>query len=142
MHEGPSPNIEDEANSFGAEFLMPRREIRGALYALNMAKLADHKRHWKVSMAALIQRAFELKTITDSQRRYLFINLTRRSGTRLHEPFEADVPREKPQLFGKIIRQHLTELGFSVRELAKMLFFENESEFRADILGEQNLRLV
>ena len=68
MHEGPSPNIEDEANSFGAEFLMPRREIRGALYALNMAKLADHKRHWKVSMAALIQRAFELKGVRRANR--------------------------------------------------------------------------
>lgn len=142
MHEGPGANIEEEANLFGAEFLMPRREIRGALYTLNMQKLADHKRHWKVSMAALIQRAFELKTITDAQRRYLFINLTRRSGTRLHEPFEGDIPREQPRLFGRIVRQHLTELGFSILELSKMLFFGNEDEFRIEILGERSLKLV
>ena len=142
MHEGPGSNIEEEANLFGAEFLMPRREIRGALYALNMAKLADHKRHWKVSMAALIQRAYELKTITDAQRRYLYINLTRRSGTRLHEPFEGDIPREQPQLFGRIVRQHLTDLGFSIRELSRMLFFAKEDEFRTEILGERSLKLV
>jgi|tagenome__1003787_1003787.scaffolds.fasta_scaffold19772649_1 Zn-dependent peptidase ImmA (M78 family) len=52
MHNGPSLEMEDEANGFAAEFLMPRREIKGSLFGLNMAKLAELKRHWCVSMAA------------------------------------------------------------------------------------------
>src|ERR1019366_9937990 len=80
MHESATPTMEVEANAFAAEFLAPRKEIKGSLLGLNMAKLADLKRHWKMSMQALIMRAYELKTITESQRRYLFINVAKRSG--------------------------------------------------------------
>src|SRR5207253_274668 len=73
MHRYPNPEMEDQANSFAAEFLMPRRQIRASLYNLTLAKLVQLKRIWKVSMAALIHRAFELKTITEAQRKYLYI---------------------------------------------------------------------
>jgi len=55
MHQlSSSPDIEDEANRFAAEFMMPRREIKASLYRLNLAKLTDLKRDWKVSMPALV----------------------------------------------------------------------------------------
>jgi Zn-dependent peptidase ImmA (M78 family)/transcriptional regulator with XRE-family HTH domain len=142
MHRFPTAEMEIEANEFAAEFLMPRREIKASLYGLTMAKLADLKRFWRVSMAALIMRAYELKTITDSQRRYLFINVSKRSGGRLHEPLESEIPPEQPQLFQRLIRTHVEELGYSVPELLRLLFISDEQQFRNQYLGEKRLRLV
>lgn len=142
LHEAASPTMEDEANEFAAEFLAPRKEIKGSLFGLNMAKLAALKRHWKISMQALIQRAYELKTITDSQRRYLFINVVKRSGSRIHEPLESEIPLESPSLFTRLLHQHLDELGYSVNDLAHMLFFKNADALKCEYLGERRLRLV
>jgi Zn-dependent peptidase ImmA (M78 family) len=141
LHRFPTSEMEDEANEFAGEFLMPRREIKSSLYGLTMAKLAELKRYWKVSMQALIQRAYELKTITNSQRRYLFISVAKRSGGRVHEPLESEMPREHPELFSNLIRKHLEELGYSIPDLLKFLFMD-EDELGTDYLGERRLRLV
>jgi Zn-dependent peptidase ImmA (M78 family) len=107
-----------------------------------MAKLADLKRHWKMSMQALIMRAYELKTITESQRRYLFINVAKRSGSRIHEPLESEIPVEQPHLFYRLIHQHLELLGYSIHELAQLMFVKDEDVFRAQYLRERRLRIV
>ena len=91
MHRFPNQNMESEANSFAAEFLMPRKQIKGSLYNLNLAKLVQLKRTWKVSMAALVERAYALKTMTENQRRYFYINMARR-GYKMHEPAESEFP--------------------------------------------------
>lgn len=141
MHKFANPKMEEEANAFAAEFLMPRKEIKPALYRLNIAKLMDLKSEWKVSMAALIQRAYDLKTITEAQRRYMFINLSKH-GWRLREPEETDIPVEHPELFPSLIRTHLNELSYSVRELSTLMFVRNETEFRSTYLAPKGLRLV
>ncbi len=141
MHKFANPTMEDEANSFASEFLMPRKEIKAALYRLNIPKLIELKGEWNVSMAALIQRAYELKTITEAQRRYMFINMSR-NGWRLREPPETDVPVEHPELFPRLLQTHLNELGYSVRELSTLMFVQNEAEFRTTYLTPKGLRLV
>jgi Zn-dependent peptidase ImmA (M78 family)/DNA-binding XRE family transcriptional regulator len=133
---------EDEANEFAAEFLMPRREIKPLLYNLTMAKLADLKRMWKVSMQALIERAYQLKTITEYQRRLFYMNMNRGGRSRIHEPLEHEYAPERPELFMRLVRAHLDQLGYSIRELAQFLFMTNERSFRADFLGEKGLSLV
>jgi Zn-dependent peptidase ImmA (M78 family)/transcriptional regulator with XRE-family HTH domain len=142
MHRDFDPNMETEANQFMAEFLMPRREIKSALFNLNMAKLAELKRYWKVSMQALVHRAYELKTITENQRRYLYINITKRTGSRIHEPLESEMPIEQPGLFNRLVQIHLGKLGYSTTQFAKMLFFADDSEFRSQVFGEKRLMLV
>jgi Zn-dependent peptidase ImmA (M78 family)/DNA-binding XRE family transcriptional regulator len=142
LHRFPTPNMEEEANEFAAEFLMPRREIKPSLYNLTMAKLADLKRIWKVSMQALIERAFQLRTITEYQRRLFYINLNRNGRSRIHEPLENEYPPERPQLFAKMLKTHLQELGYSIKQLMILLFMTNEQRFRAEILGERGLSLV
>jgi Zn-dependent peptidase ImmA (M78 family)/transcriptional regulator with XRE-family HTH domain len=142
LHNFPKPDMEKEANEFAAEFLMPRKEIKPSLYGLTMAKIADLKRYWKVSMAALIMRAYELKTITESQRKYLFINVAKRSGGRIHEPLESEMPLEEPQVFDRLIKTHVHDLAYTPGQLSNILFFDDEQEFRNEYLGEQRLRLV
>ena len=143
LHHGqmPTAEMETEANNFAAEFMMPRREIKPSLYGLTMAKLAMLKRHWKVSMQAIIQRAFELKVITDSQRRYLFINVAKKTGSRIHEPLEGEIPIEQPQLFRSLMDTH-TGLGYSTDELAHLMLYRDVDEFRTQCLGEKRLQLM
>ncbi|HKW97184.1 MAG TPA: XRE family transcriptional regulator [Bryobacteraceae bacterium] len=140
MHDYPDPDIENQANQFAAEFLMPRKHIKASLYNLTLAKLAQLKRIWKVSMAALIQRAHELKTITDNQRRYLFMALSKR-GNRLREPAETDIQIERSVRLRSLVKSHV-DMGFSTRDLMGMLFVSDENEFKSTYLGLNQLSLV
>lgn len=141
LHRYPNPDMEREANEFAAEFLMPRREIKASLYSLTLAKLVQLKRIWKVSMAALVQRAFELGTITDAQRRYLYINMAKR-GYRTREPIEADVPLESPALVAKMVRSHVEKLGYTEGQLMSLLYMRDPAELKSVYLGENLLQLV
>ncbi len=94
--------IEDDAQVFAAEFLMPADEIRRELLPpLTLTKVARLKPKWGVSMQALIVRAKSLDLISQRQYRYLFQQLASR-GWRDAEPTNLDVPIEKPRLIAKM----------------------------------------
>jgi Zn-dependent peptidase ImmA (M78 family)/transcriptional regulator with XRE-family HTH domain len=116
MHSAPAPNQEDEANAFAAEFLMPAREIKPQLRKLDMAKLADLKRHWKVSMQALIYRARTLETITARQERSWWMRFNK-LGYKKVEPIE--IPREEPTLIKRVIEFHRSQHGYTDAELSR-----------------------
>lgn len=126
MHKFPSEKMEEEANMFASEYLMPASDIKPNLAYLTLHKLADLKLHWKVSMAALVYRATALGMITPRQSQYLFMQLSK-AGYKTREPVELDVPKEVPVLLRKIIDVHVNDLNYSVEEIAKILHVE-ESE--------------
>jgi Zn-dependent peptidase ImmA (M78 family) len=128
MHRSQSPQMEDEAMGFASEFLMPAREIKASLYNLSIPKLAQLKAYWKVSMQALVERAYRLKTITPSQRRYLYMQFSG-FGYRLREPEETDIPREKPSMLKELVDTHIKELGYSMCDLSGLMMM-NEPEVR------------
>ena len=140
MHRFPNSEMETEANAFAAEFLMPQKQIKSSLYGLTWAKLIDLKAHWKVSMAAIVQRAYELRTITAAQRQYQFTQLSMR-GYKTREPEETDVPFERPGLVNELIQAHTKQLGYSANDLAGLLLIEPE-ELRTSYLEKDRLRLV
>ncbi len=70
-------NVEEEADRFAAEFLMPEQEIGTSLYALNIPKLTRLKGYWKVSMGAILRRARDIGKITDRQYRNLWEQMSR-----------------------------------------------------------------
>ena len=139
LHTFPSPTMEEEANRFAGEFLMPGREIKSSLHRLSIPKLAQLKSHWKVSMQAIIERAYHLGTISPSQRKYLFIQFGR-FGYRLREPMETDIPREKPAMLKELIDTHIKELGYSVSDLSELIVMK-EPEVR-ELYIEQRSRMV
>jgi Zn-dependent peptidase ImmA (M78 family) len=139
MHGFPTADMEDEANSFAAEFMMPRREIKPSLYGLTLPKLMDLKREWGISMAALVQRGYDLKTLTDAQRKYMFINFGKK-GWRMKEP--VDIPIEKPALLNQLLSAHMNDLGYSHGDMSKLLFIRKESDFREAYIDKPGLRLV
>jgi Zn-dependent peptidase ImmA (M78 family) len=120
MHPIPNPNMEEQADRFAAEFLMPKDEIKPSLHQFSLAKAANLKPYWKVSMWALIRRAFDLRTITESQYRYLSMRMSA-MGYRKQEPLELDFPVEEPKVYQGLIDVHLKKLGYSLEDLSKLL---------------------
>ncbi len=89
--------LEEQANLFASEFLMPEQSIRHELAPpITLAGLAKLKPRWGVSIQALIRRAYALEVITQRQYKYLFQKLSAR-GWRTREPDELAVRVEKPR---------------------------------------------
>jgi len=134
MHVLPNPDMEEQANRFAAEFLLPEREVRSDLHDLTLARLSILKRYWRVSMAALLKRAGDLGTITPNQARYLWAQMAR-AGYKTREPVELDVTGEKPQLLHDLVATHREELGYSLDDLREILPL-NEEELRSWYLAD------
>lgn len=118
--------LEDEAFAFAAEFLTPAREISGQLARVTMQRLAALKRHWRVSMAALLRRASEMGRVGQREERRLWIQL-RKGGP--EEPVGIDP--ERPMFVRSLVEVHLKELGYTVGDLCNALHMEPD-ELRAD----------
>ena len=71
MHRIPTPTMEEEADRFAAEFLMPASDIKSDLKEMTIEKAAYLKPFWRASMQSLIYRAKTLKVITAGQENYL-----------------------------------------------------------------------
>ena len=120
MHKFPSETMEEEANRFSSEFLMPAAEIKPYVRNVRLANLATLKQIWKVSMGALLERARQLKTISPTQYRYMRINFGKlHYNTR--EPAELDIPVEKPTLISGLVAAHVEQLRYSPDDLAAFL---------------------
>lgn len=129
MHRLSTETMEDEANRFASEFLMPAETIKPQLSGLRLDKLAQLKLHWKVSMQAILMKAKDLGSIGERQYRYLWGQMGS-LGYRLSEPIEYAIPQEKPSLLSDIVTTHLKEIGFGITELAELLKL-HEDEFTA-----------
>ncbi|MEI7028289.1 XRE family transcriptional regulator [Paenibacillus sp. y28] len=144
MHRVPPSNnedIEEQADKFASEFLMPRADIQSSFYDLNLKKLAALKMYWKVSMAALLKRAGDLGKVTERYSRYLWMQMGT-AGYRNQEPLELTPPQENPTLLDDIIEVHQTELSYSPLDLS-MAIGLNNAEFQSLYLKKvHHLRLV
>lgn len=87
--------LEDEADEFAGEFLMPREAmLKEITVPVTLPTLLPLKKRWKVSLQALIRRAYELGVISQRQYKYLMQQVSAR-GWRTKEPI--DIPKEKPR---------------------------------------------
>jgi Zn-dependent peptidase ImmA (M78 family)/DNA-binding XRE family transcriptional regulator len=128
MHRLPTAEMEDEANAFASALLMPEREMREALSGrrITLEVLAALKPEWRVAMQALLMRAKALGYLSDNQNRYLWQQISAR-GWRMREPSELDFPHEQPTVLKAIIKAHLSDLGFSMSELSRLVpLYESE----------------
>ena len=121
MHGIHTPDMENEANKFASEFLMPAKEIKPQLRPVSLPKLASLKPYWKVAMAALLKRASDLGVLTPNQTRYMWIKM---APYRMREPVEIDVEIETPTLFRELITFHLKDLEYSVDDLCAALHMD------------------
>jgi Zn-dependent peptidase ImmA (M78 family) len=136
-------NMEDEANDFAAEFLMPREVIRPQLRKVTLGRLQDLKREWGVSMQALTERAWHLGTITREQRTNLY-KLLSHYGWRTREPVSDELPPEQPML-GRRIGDHLASKGLPAGEIAQLAGFREthlDHPFRPTVKARPGLTVV
>lgn len=116
MHQVPHPKQEEQANRFAAELLMPASQIRKELSSgsLDVPRLLQLKRRWKVSMWALLRRAHTLGVVSDWQYRTLAVEMSS-LGYRTAEPEEFQA--ETPTVVASAITWHLQQ-GRDVADLA------------------------
>jgi Zn-dependent peptidase ImmA (M78 family)/DNA-binding XRE family transcriptional regulator len=129
MHRFPNGDMENEANEFSSALLMPAADIRSAFRGrrITIELLAALKPEWKVSMQALLKRGASLGFVTPNQARYLWQQISSK-GWRLREPAELDFLHESPKVLPSIIKSHLSELGYSMDQLATLVRL-HEGEF-------------
>jgi Zn-dependent peptidase ImmA (M78 family)/transcriptional regulator with XRE-family HTH domain len=110
MHQaihGTSHALEEEADTFAAELLMPQDAARARILPpVTLTSLAALKPVWGISVQALLLRAKELEIMTYRQYRYLWDRL-RSYGWDQHEP--VDIVQEKP----RALRQ-MMEMAFGL----------------------------
>lgn len=122
MHRVPTVSMEDEANAFAGAFLAPAKDIAPyfSRRRIDLPFLASLKPEWRMSMAAILYRAKELRFVDRNQERYLWQKFNIHK-IRMREPAELDFPAERPTLMPSLISLHLQGMGYSVAELASML---------------------
>lgn len=128
--------MEDEADAFAGAFLLPADEIKPQLRRFDLRQLANLKLYWKVSMAAIAVRASRLELVTPYQSKMFWIEMGK-LGYRKREPNEP--PKETPNLLRRMISFHTMQLGYSLAEMARLLYLtvsEFQRMYRHDILGE------
>lgn len=133
-------DIENEANRFASEFLMPRKDIAPQFNSSNISisYLGTLKKYWKVSMASLLYKAKELGYLDAGQTKYLYYLF---SGYRKKEPKEFDIPFEWPTLINELTEIYLTDLGYTKEELSESLFLPVK-EFDRIFAKNFQLRIV
>lgn len=122
MHIEKTPRsvetVEDEADMFASEFLMPENEIAPLLQGLDLPILAQLKRRWRVSMRALIRRAKDVGAINQDEYRRFQI-LFSKKGFNKNEPVL--LPVEQPTLLSETMDLYKNELGYSDKDLMQIM---------------------
>ncbi|AVK49396.1 DNA-binding protein [Clostridium sp. MF28] len=96
--------MENQANEFAAELLLPRETFWDDLiqYPNKLEFYIELKKKWRVSISAMIIRAFRLGAITHNQYQYLMKQLSKK-GWRTKEPLDDIIQVAKPTLLRKSI---------------------------------------
>ncbi|MGW7329971.1 helix-turn-helix domain-containing protein [Streptomyces sp. NPDC054840] len=132
--------MEEDANRFAAEFLMPEEVIRPQLRNLTLGRLHDLKREWGTSMQALIERARELNVITPDKRTNLYKALSNK-GWRTQEPLSDELSPEIPAL-ARSIGEAMSAKGLTPDEIASIAGFADSSRNTIFVAQERRLRAI
>jgi Zn-dependent peptidase ImmA (M78 family)/transcriptional regulator with XRE-family HTH domain len=120
MHIDAEPGgrgVEDQANRFAAELLMPADEIAEQLPSkADWARFGQLKQHWNVSMQALLYRARTLKVMPEVTYRNAMATVSSR-GWRRREPGPMPL-LEQPSLLPRAMRLLADEAQVDERMLA------------------------
>lgn len=125
MHAGAEPGdrvVESQAQDFASCFLLPReaalQELPTKLDASGWSRLAQMKRHWGMSMAALLYRARGLGLGQEAHRNAM--KYMSAKGWRTVEPGDREMGQpEAPLLLERALRTVAIESGQPVEEILR-----------------------
>ena len=138
--QGIPDDVEADATSFAAEFLMPEESIRPQLRNLTLGRLHDLKRLWGVSMQALIERSHQMGTLSARERTNFYKRFSS-LGWRTREPASDELAPERPRLATEI-GQALIARGHSESEAAMICGYSPDNPDNPFLRETSSLRLV
>lgn len=95
--------MESEANEFAAAFLLPKESfLSDLLYPNKLDYYVELKKKWKVSISAMIIRAYRLDAINFNQYQYLMKQVSKR-GWKVKEPLDDIIQVSRPTVLRKTI---------------------------------------
>jgi len=112
-----SKQLEYEANLFASSLLLPDTGISKDLSALGLDYLLILKKHWLVSIQAIIYRAEKLEIYTPEYSLYLRQQISRKKW-RTFEPYDDEIPIEKPKLFTHALNYLQNKMNYSISQLS------------------------
>lgn len=131
MHRGVETGdkeTEAQANRFASAFLLPRSSFihefpRGR--QLNWSAIFALKLRWKVSAAAIIRRAYDLRVISADQYRTGYIHLSK-TGQKRSELYDDELIPEEPELLARALSALEVSSPGAVRRMASMVGLRDE----------------
>lgn len=138
-HGGPQGRVaEDEANEFGAAFLMPEDTVLAEVpYGATYKQIVQAKKRWKVSALNLTKRCHGVGLLTEWQYRSICIELTKRGKANEPQPMKG---RETSQVLDKVFRALKAE-GVTKAEVARELAIPVD-ELNGSIFGLLSLQPI
>lgn len=146
--------LEKEANYFASSFLLPMESFSSDLYTTNINSFIPLKKKWKVSIAAMIVRAYQIGILTDLQ----YANLNRylnQKGWRRKEPLDEVIEFERPRIFKESLEllfneniitaeEFLYDISIYPEELEELCFLDKGffEKFGTHKINKMKLRLV
>lgn len=135
------PDVEEQANDFAAEFLMPSHVIEPELRKLTPARLLAMKQVWGVSMQAIYERAYRMGKVTAEERQRFYRSMNSR-GWKKTEPGSDKVPPETPELARSIGEALVTRGGLSRSEVAHLTGRRSADDETVFLPPEKRLRAI
>jgi len=123
MHRFPTETMEEEANAFAAQLMVPERQFRRQFIGrsgISLEWLALQKAYWKMSMAFLLYRAGAIDAITRHQSEYAWKKISS-MGWRQREPHDTDFPYEEPTVFPALLKLHSDTLGYDLQTIGRLV---------------------
>ena len=127
---------EDEANKFASAFLLPKDAFSNDIrpYCNKLNYYVELKRKWKVSVSAMIIRAFDLEIISANQYQYLMRQISR-NGWRTQEPLDEYMVVKSPKALKQAINMLLLNDYLTPKQLFG-LFSKYHTSLPKDVIDE------
>ncbi|ABE62174.1 protein of unknown function DUF955 [Nitrobacter hamburgensis X14] len=122
MHKFPTPEMEDEANQFASNLLLPTEDVKPYFVGrkVDLPLLAALKPEWRVSMASLVFAAKRAGALNEGQAQYIWKQFNIHK-IKLREPPELDFTPETPRTISELVSLHMQDLNYSLYDLSAML---------------------
>ncbi|MEL7610351.1 MAG: XRE family transcriptional regulator [Bacillota bacterium] len=88
--------IESQAWRFASSFLLPADSFAAEIVDTRLSSFAQLKRRWRVSIAAMIMRCYDLMIVDDYRKTFLFTEMSRQH-MRAKEPYDDILEIERPR---------------------------------------------
>lgn len=130
--------IENQANDFASNLLLPKDGFSKSLISLQMDSFIRQKAQWKVSIQSMIYRVHQLGIISDNQ--YIYLNKKISFNKwRKNEPYDDKIKLEEPKLFYEVYELLIKNNVLSNNDLKIELSLPNDdlnSVFNKEIFND------